>query len=188
MIGVQLTKEIFLVFSVLNIVIAAVEETDKNCNFDETCIEKEDCPSFLENHKQFLGLRNDQSSHYSSLKKQLTDAVCNKKKRAVCCPKCESSDKCIDRNKCEYADEKIDLYKELKKQNKRNEADKIIQELRERVCEEEKRFICCPAQKPRPISSSQLPRLGSCGVSLFDLSQVRTLLLMTAGFILYYFR
>jgi hypothetical protein len=174
MIGCHVTKAIFLVVSVLNIVIATVKETDKNCNFDETCIEKEDCPSFLDNHKKFLGLRNDRSSQYSKLKKELTDAVCNKKKRAVCCPKCALSDKCIDRNKCEYADEKIDLYKELKKQNKRNEADKIIQELQERICEKEKRFMCCPTQKPLPISSSKLPRHGSCGVSLFDLSQVRT--------------
>ena len=169
-----------VVLLVLNGVIASVEETDKICGEYESCIKKDDCPSFLEKHQQFKSLPNTGSLEYSNLRRQLREAVCNKNEKAICCPKCKTSDECIDRSKCKYADEKIKLYERFKNQNKEKDAKKVIDELRGRVCEKKKRFICCPSliserttDNSESSKTNYLPRFGSCGLSTVPASNVK---------------
>eukprot|EP00092_Neocalanus_flemingeri_P007808 GFUD01008429.1.p1 GENE.GFUD01008429.1~~GFUD01008429.1.p1 ORF type:complete len:758 (+),score=132.02 GFUD01008429.1:578-2851(+) len=63
-------------------------ETDKNCGDDEICLKREDCPSFLEEFDRYTSLT--QGFEKSSLRRELRDVVCNKGKKAVCCPNSES--------------------------------------------------------------------------------------------------
>jgi len=168
---------VLVVGLVLGVVIANVQETDKACDFDENCVKKETCASFSEKHKKFKAVTNRDSLQYSQLRKELSDAVCNKRKRAVCCPKCGESDQCIARTECDYADEKTKLYKQLKGQRKRVEADKVLKELKDRVCEKKKRFMCCPKRvllllPSSNLPSSNLPKLGQCGLPTNDASSV----------------
>ena len=68
---------------------------------------------------------------------------------------CEASDQCIARSECMYADESIKQYKIFKRKNEEEKAKEIIQELRDRICDKETRFMCCPIQLPET-------REGSC--------------------------
>ena len=171
----QFTMNTFALFYLLNVVVGNVRETDETCGAQEKCLKREDCPLFLEKHTRLTSLENVSSVEYKNLKRELLRSVCNKKEKAVCCKvenPCDAFNICIARSECEYADDRIEQYNEMKRQNKDQLAKNIIEELKGRICNEEQRLICCPinpAQEP-----DYLPTLDSCGASTLPLSKVIT--------------
>jgi len=162
----SLTMNYVLLTLLLKSVLANVRETDKVCGAQEVCLQKEECSSFTEKLDRLNKIENKKSSEYSKLRRELQTSICNKKEKAVCCKKenpCEASNTCIARSDCPYANDQLKEYKRFEKQNKKDTANAILQELRNRVCNTEERLICCPP--PKTPESDYLPALGSCGLS-----------------------
>merc|ERR1719334_602793 len=127
---------------------------DKTCNKLDECIKREDCKPFLEKHERWKGMSKF-NSDYDKLKDELRNAVCNREEKGVCCPKsCE----CIPRKQCPYADQQTQLYNELNRQGKKYEASQVLNELKERVCNERDRHLCCPIiAKSEPSDLTTVP-------------------------------
>jgi hypothetical protein len=171
--GRQLTMKVILLLFMYNPAFGAVQEADRTCRAYHTCLEIAQCPAFKEKHEDYNRCKTRRSGSCNNLQRELRDAVCNKKEKAVCCP-----DECVAVSECKYADERIKLYKTLKGQNDRK-ATEILNELKDRVCDRKKRFMWCPLNPPPPSTiiptrnqgpsdfetsrPDYLPRLGSCG-------------------------
>jgi len=154
-----------LLLWVLRAVIGELLEIDRTCGDQENCVNREQCPAFQQKHQKYKNHPNKQSSEYESLKEELVSSVCNKKQKGVCCGPCEAGSSCIARTKCQYFDERMDQYKELKARNQREKAQQIIDELRNLVCNKEKRLVCCPTTTTSLDRGPEyLPSLGSCGL------------------------
>ena len=172
--GRQLTMKVILLLFLWNPAFGDVQETDRTCVAYHTCLNIGECPAVKEKHDDYKRCKNRKSGSCENLQRELREAVCNKKEKAVCCP-----DVCVARSECKYADERIKLYKTLKGQNARK-ATEILNELKDRVCDRIKRLMWCPLN-PQPSTLSPtpapthktgdversrpdyLPRLGSCG-------------------------
>ena len=171
----QFTMNTFAIFCLLNIVVGNVRETDETCGAQETCLKREGCPLFQGKHTRLTSLKNVSSVEYTNLKGELLRSVCNKKERAVCCKvenPCEPFNICIARSECEYADDRIEQYKEMKRQNRGKFAKKIIEELKGCICNAVQRLMCCPTNPAQELD--YLPTLGSCGTSTLPVSKVIT--------------
>eukprot|EP00092_Neocalanus_flemingeri_P075460 GFUD01093474.1.p1 GENE.GFUD01093474.1~~GFUD01093474.1.p1 ORF type:complete len:480 (-),score=113.09 GFUD01093474.1:19-1458(-) len=182
----------FVVLLALYSVFASVEETDKDCGAYETCLKQENCPSFLEKSNQFKRL--SRGLQKSKLRTELREAVCNKKKKAVCCPSSEETDKncgsgetCLKKEDCPSF---LEIYNQYSNLRKGSEKSNLETELREAVCNKREKAVCCPRQtkvrfqtatttttRQSDMSNSEssekfLSRLGSCGVSTTPASSV----------------
>ena len=63
-----------------------VPSTDRQCPRDMECRNKLLCPAYQDSLAQLKSLTNGSSEH-TNLKKKLTDLICNRPARAVCCQK-----------------------------------------------------------------------------------------------------
>ena len=67
----------------------AVATVLADCGQGEECIRQKRCPSFLALKKKFRELTEDTEEHYLALA-GLKEAVCNQRRKLVCCPKAQA--------------------------------------------------------------------------------------------------
>merc|ERR1712080_599790 len=131
---------LLLLFSKLVIVqcLVGVEEVDKTCQSHETCMPN--CAIFKEklNEKNELPLG---SAERDDLTNEIKSQVCNKKKRAFCCP-CENNP-CVSSKDCPQVLELSATRKRIKSSDPAAAA-KILSRLKANICNKEERKICCP--------------------------------------------
>jgi len=162
-----------LVLLVLGGAQGELQVTDGRCGELENCIRREKCPAFQLKYQTFKNHQNKQSSEYRDLRDELKDSVCNKKEKGVCCDACNTGSSCTASNKCPYYGERMKEYRKLKSQNQNKRAREIIDELRNSVCNKEKRLVCCPTSSQSPLFPTRsfnhapdyLPSMNSCGMS-----------------------
>jgi len=164
-------KTILLLW-VLRTVIGDLQETDRTCGDQEDCVRREHCPAFQQKHQKYENHQNKKSLEYKNLREELISSVCNKKQKGVCCGPCEPGSSCIAKTQCQYFDQRMDQYKKLKAGNQIESAKQIINELRNLVCNKEKRLVCCPTTSSLDHGPDHLPSLGSCGLSTTPPSNV----------------
>eukprot|EP00092_Neocalanus_flemingeri_P015778 GFUD01017082.1.p1 GENE.GFUD01017082.1~~GFUD01017082.1.p1 ORF type:complete len:578 (-),score=97.32 GFUD01017082.1:48-1781(-) len=168
-----------------------IDETDRQCGNDETCKYQTNCPEFLKQKTHLLSLQRGGQEYKETLLK-IRNGICNKAKKAICCPnpkkddRCERGFSCLKEDQCKYAQ---DLRKKY-----RNGDNQAKQELIDLICDRKERKFCCPddittgssspitASSSSPIttsgsspittsktmSPSWLPGKGKCGVNPFD--------------------
>ena len=167
----------FVVLFAINVVLGSVKETDKDCGGDETCFKTNDCPSFLKKHERYKSL--SVGLEQTNLKRQLKEAVCNKKERAFCCPNgnVKETDKVCGRDeicrKMENCDSFLEKHKRFKSLSGGSEHTNLKRQLKEGVCNKKERGVCCQ-NEDTPVDTrtdnsetsrpNYLPRLGSCGL------------------------
>jgi len=163
-----------LLLWVLRAVIGELQETDRTCGDQEDCVRREQCPAFQQKHQKYENHPNKQSSEYKKLKEELVSSVCNKRQRGVCCGSCETGSSCIARTQCQYFNQRMDQYKKLKAKNQIESAKKIINELRNLVCNKKKKLVCCPttSSESPDHGPAHLPRAPACGLSTTPPSNV----------------
>merc|ERR1712013_636531 len=153
-----------LLLSCLNVCgLGAVEEVDKTCKTEETCLPDSQCKIFQEKLKLKDELEKG-SAERTAIVNQLRNEVCNKKERAFCCP-CEGNS-CVLTADCPPAQQPL-AERERIKSSKPTAAAQILSLLKANICNKEEKKICCPLKSspsaPGPPNSAGLPSLPYCG-------------------------
>merc|ERR1712012_1139983 len=133
--------------------LGAVEEVDKTCKTEETCLPDSQCQIFQEKLKLKDELEKG-SAERTAIVNQLKNEVCNKKERAVCCP-CEGNS-CVSIADCPSAQQLIAERKRIKSSNP-TAAAQILSRLQANICNKEEKKICCPLQSSGGKSSPSAP-------------------------------
>merc|ERR1712223_786490 len=120
--------------------LGAVEEVDKTCKSEETCLPSSQCKIF----QQKLNLKDELekgSAKRTAIVNQLKNEVCNKKERAFCCP-CEGNS-CVSTADCPQAQQLL-AERERIKGSDPTAAAQILSRLKANICNKEEKKICCP--------------------------------------------
>eukprot|EP00092_Neocalanus_flemingeri_P029387 GFUD01031904.1.p1 GENE.GFUD01031904.1~~GFUD01031904.1.p1 ORF type:complete len:569 (+),score=93.67 GFUD01031904.1:60-1766(+) len=164
-----------------------IYETDRQCGNDETCKYQTNCPEFVKQKTHLLSLQRGGQEYKETLLK-IRNGICNKAKKAICCPnpkkdeKCERGLSCLKEDQCKYAQ---DLRKKY-----RNGYNQARQDLIDLICDRKERKFCCPddittsssspitGSSSSPITTSKttspswLPGKGECGIPLTEPSRI----------------
>merc|ERR1712012_752685 len=149
--------------------LGAVEEVDKTCKTEETCLPSPQCKIFQEKLKLKDELEKG-SAKRTAIVNQLKNEVCNKKERAFCCP-CEGN-ACVLTADCPPAQQLL-AQRERIKGSDPTAAAQILSRLKANICNKEEKKICCPLRgsgensSPSapvvPTKRAGLPSLPNCG-------------------------
>merc|ERR1712156_256420 len=153
---------LFLLSSLIVCGLGAVEEVDKTCKTEETCLPSSRCKVFQEKLKLKDELEKG-SAKRTAIVNQLKNEVCNKKERAFCCP-CEGNS-CVLTADCPPAQQLLAERKRIKSSNP-TAAAQILSRLKANICNKEEKKICCPLKSSGPVvppNRAGLPSLPNCG-------------------------